>query len=125
MNLLLDTHALLWWLKDDGTLSAAARAAIRDGANSVHVSAATAWEIAVKRALGKLDTADNIEGALSANGFEALPITVAHALAAGALPTHHSDPFDRMLVAQAQLEGLTIVTRDKRIMAYRVAVLAA
>ena len=125
MNLLLDTHAMLWWLDDNPTLSTEARAAIGDGNNAVYVSAATAWEIAIKAALGKLDAPDNFEEALSANAFQQLPISLAHALAVGTLPAHHSDPFDRMLVAQARIEGLTLVTRDEDIIKYGVGVLEA
>ena len=125
MRLLLDTHALLWWIKGDRKLGAAARAAIADDASSVVVSAGSIWEIAIKEALGKLDVKTDLRRQLELNRFLPLPITVEHALAAGALPRHHDDPFDRMLVAQAQAEGLTIVTRDPRFSAYAVATLAA
>lgn len=125
MTLLLDTHALLWWLDDNPTLSREARRAIGDGNHDVFVSAATAWEISIKKALGKLDAPDNIEEALSANAFQELPIRVVHAMAARELPNHHSDPFDRMLVAQASLEGLTLVTRDENIREYEVPILGA
>lgn len=125
MNLLLDTHALLWWLADDPQLSAEARAAVGDAQNVVCVSAATAWEIAIKKAAGKLEAPKDLMAAISASGFQHLPITIAHALAAGQLPNHHSDPFDRMLVAQARLENLTLVTRDERIAKYRVGTLPA
>ncbi len=113
MNLLLDTHALLWWLADDPTLSGEARAAIANPQHEVFVSAATAWEIAIKSELGKLDAPGNLNEELDVNRFRALPISVDHALAAGRLPKHHRDPFDRMLIAQAQHEGLTVVTRDR------------
>lgn len=125
MNLLLDTHVLLWWLEDNPTLSRAPRAALSDGNNAVFVSAASAWEIAIKKTLGKLVAPDNLEAALQANAFQELPIGIVHALAAGALPGHHSDPFDRMLVAQALHENLTLVTRDKNIAQYRVPILEA
>lgn len=124
MRLLLDTHALLWWLADDPELSPAAAGAIAQ-ADVVAASAASAWEIGIKQALGKLTGPDDLLGELTANGFTHLPITVAHALAAGALPPHHSDPFDRMLVAQAVLENCTLVTRDPRLSAYGVAALRA
>ena len=124
MRLLLDTHALLWWLADEG-LSEQARAAIADPANFVAVSAASAWEISVKKALGKLTAPDDLEQAVLTGGFAALPISIADAIAAGALPRHHEDPFDRMLIAQASAEGLTIVTRDKRFTDYGVALLPA
>ncbi len=124
MRLLLDTHALLWWLADEN-LSTQARDAIADPANLVMVSAATAWEISIKRALGKLAAPDDLEQQLHAGGFTALPISIAHGIAAGQLARHHEDAFDRMLIAQAIAEGLTIVTRDKRFEDYGVALLAA
>jgi len=125
LRLLLDTHTLIWWLADDQTLSAEARGAIGDDRNQPFVSAVTAWEIAIKRASGKLDSPSDLEAALDASGLAQLPITVEHALATEVLPFHHRDPFDRMLIAQASVEGLTIVTRDARFAAYRVAVLPA
>ena len=125
MNLLLDTHVLLWWLGDDPSLSPEARAAVASPGNLVYASAATAWEISIKRALGKLEAPDDLDAALAHCGFQALPITVSHATAAGQLPPHHSDPFDRMLVAQANLEHLTLVTRDPQIPRYGVKVLQA
>lgn len=125
MNLLLDTHVLLWWLDDNPILSSDARNTIASGESDVFVSAATAWEIAIKKALGKLVVPDDLEAAIVASGFQELPITVAHATAAGALPPHHTDPFDRMLIAQAQLENLTLVTHDERFVAYDVPILRA
>lgn len=125
MRLLLDTHALLWWLSADPTLSPTATEAIADGTNTVFVSAASAWEMAIKRSLGKLTYPDELAEALAACGFQTLPISLAHALAAGALPRHHDDPFDRILIAQAQIEGLLLVTRDERIRRYPVATLPA
>lgn len=125
MNLLLDTHALLWWLADDPTLSTEARAAIADPETQVFVSAATAWEMSIKATLGKLDVPDNLEEVLQENHFQELPIRIRDARAAGQLPQHHRDPFDRMLVAQAVLENLTVVTRDRAFEAYGVAILPA
>lgn len=123
MRLLLDTHILLWWLADDSALREADRAAIRDPASAVFVSAATAWEIAIKCALGKLAfPTGELPQLLVAEGFEPLGIELRHAIAAGALPPHHHDPFDRMLVAQAQIEGLTIMTIDPMIRRYAIAV---
>lgn len=122
MRLLLDTHALLWWLADEG-LTDQARDAIADPANLVMVSAATAWEISIKKALGKLSAPDDLERQIDESGFASLPIGVTHGIAAGQLPRHHDDPFDRMLIAQAYAEGLTIVTRDKRFADYNVAML--
>ncbi len=124
MRLLLDTNALLWWLADE-SLSAQARDAVADPANLVVVSAASAWEISVKKALGKLAAPDDLEQQVAAGGFSPLPISIAHAIAAGQLPRHHEDPFDRMLIAQASAEGLTIVTRDKRFEDYGAALLSA
>ena len=124
MRLLLDTHALLWWLADEG-LSAQAREAIADPDNLVAVSAASAWEISIKKALGKLAAPDDLEQQIQAGGFTALPISIAHGIAAGRLARHHEDPFDRVLIAQAITEGMTIVTRDKRFDDYAVALLPA
>lgn len=125
MNLLLDTHALLWWLDDSQELSSQARTSISDSQHNVYVSAVTAWEISIKKSLGKLDAPDDLDAALAANAFEEMPLTIAHATAAGQLPNHHSDPFDRMLVAQANVEGLTLVTRDEDIIKYDVVTLRA
>jgi PIN domain nuclease of toxin-antitoxin system len=124
VRLLLDTHALLWWLADEG-LNTQAREAIADPANLVVVSAASAWEISIKKALGKLAAPDDLEQQLQTGGFAPLPISIAHGIAAGRLPRHHEDPFDRMLIAQALAEGLTIVTHDKRFEDYGVTLLAA
>jgi PIN domain nuclease of toxin-antitoxin system len=125
VNLLLDTHAFLWWLADDPKLGERARQAIADGSALVHVSAATLWEIAIKQALGKLNVESaDLAAEIPANGFVELPITGRHALRAGGLPRHHDDPFDRMLVAQALDEGLTLVTRDPALEAYELSTLA-
>jgi len=123
-NILLDTHVLLWWLGASGRLSKKTRRTITECA-SVYVSAATVWEIAIKRALGKLEIPDNLEETLAANSFVPLPISVSHAIAAGRLPRHHDDPFDRMLVAQAALESLTLLTADARLKAYDASILMA
>jgi len=119
---LLDTHALQWWLADEG-LTDQARDAIADPGNLVMVSAASVWEISIKKALGKLSAPDDLEGQVDASGFSPLPISIAHGLAAGRLRRHHDDPFDRMLIAQAFAEGLTVVTHDKRFADYNVAIL--
>ena len=123
MRLLLDTRALLWWLADAG-LTDQARDAIADPDNLVMVSAASAWEISIKKALGKLSAPDDLERQVDENGFAPLPISIAHGFAAGQLPRHHDDPFDRMLIAQAFQEGLTIVTHDERFSHYNVALLS-
>ena len=124
MRLLLDTHALLWWLADEG-LSTQARDAIAEPANLVAVSAASAWEISIKKTLGKLTAPDDLEQQLQAGGFVPLPINIAHVIAAGQISRYHDDPFDRMLIAQALAEDLTIVTRDKRFGDYGVALMTA
>lgn len=123
MKLLLDSHAFLWWLAEDPKLSAGARQAVADPSATVHVSAATVWELAIKAALGKLelDGADLVVE-IEENDFVELPMTARHAHAAATLPRHHDDPFDRMLIAQARIEGLTIVTRDPAFRAYGVAI---
>ena len=125
MNLLLDTHIVLWALADDAALPASARAAITDGTNRAVVSAVSALEISIKRALGKLAAPDDFEDAIARSGFEAMSITMAHARRAGSLPPRHDDPFDRMLIAQAIEEGLTIVTVDAQFSEYGVGVLAS
>ena len=122
MRLLLDTHAFLWWLADDPSLSAAARAAIADPVNTVHVSAATAWEITTKYRLGKLPgaavVAADVAAQIAAERFVALPVDVAHGQHAGALQGPHKDPFDRMLMTQALLESMTLVSNEAVFDAY-------
>lgn len=125
MILLLDAHALLWWLADDATLQADARAAIASPANDVLVSAATVWEIEIKRALGKLKAPDGLVDAVEASGFQALPISLEDAERSGRLPPHHRDPFDRMLVAQAIRLDAVIVSRDDAFAPYGLDVLRA
>jgi PIN domain nuclease of toxin-antitoxin system len=119
LNLLLDTHILLWWLGDSPRLTKRARQAVED-AEIVWVSAISAWEIEVKRRRGLLDAPDNLERTLRARDLRPLNLTLAHAVAAANLPKHHGDPFDRMLVAQAALESLTLVTSDAVLKAYDV-----
>ena len=118
MNLLLDTHVLIWAFSQDPQLSQAATEAIRDGENMVFVSAATAWEIAIKSALGKLKAPLHIDAIIDEKNFLKLNITPHHADYLRQLPNHHRDPFDRMLVAQAQCESLEIITADKTIGLY-------
>lgn len=125
MRLSLDTHTFLWWLDDPKLLSQAARRAIRDGRNTVYVSAAAVWEIAIKRSLGKLDAPNDLEAAMVANRFLPLPVTVAHALAVEVLPDHHRDPFDRLLIAQARHEGFRLVSRDPQVARYDVPLIVA
>ncbi len=123
MRLLLDSHAALWALRDVPRLSEAARTEIVDPDNDVFVSAASLWEIGIKRNLGKLKAPDDLPIRLAARGFVELPVTGRHAWIAGALPLHHNDPFDRLLVAQAQNEHLVLLTADRRLAAYGVATL--
>ena len=120
MKLLLDTHAFLWWDSNDARLPSALYTAIASPQNQVFVSAVTVWEIAIKRGLGKLVFAGTLGKAIEGHGFTALPITVEQAESAGSLPLLHRDPFDRLLVAQAQLEGLILVTVDEDILRYAV-----
>lgn len=116
MRLLLDTHTLIWWVIDSPRLTDAARQAITDAENDVLVSAASAWEIATKVRIGKLPDTDllstNIGGAILAEGFAPLPITLTHAERAGALPGPHKDPFDRMLIAQALSDELYLASNE-------------
>src|SRR5215510_16596420 len=125
MRLLLDTHALLWWLDGDRRLSLKARRAIADQANVILVSAASAWEITTKARLGKLpgatDVAADVAACVTDQGFVPLDITLLHAQRAGRLPGEHRDPFDRMLIAQAQIEDLAVVTNDEVFDEYGVA----
>jgi len=125
MNLLLDTHVLLWWLDADPTLSEKATSMIADGNNLVFVSAAVIWEIRIKQALGKLEIPSNFRRVLDRQPFEMLAITADHANAVGDLPAHHRDPFDRMLIAQATVERLTMVTRDTIIREYKIPIIKA
>ena len=117
MRLLLDTHAFLWWLEGNARLPVAVRHAIEDADNGVIVSAASAWEITTKHRLGKLqqagEVAEDVAGAIAGQGFEELPISVEDAERSGRLPGPHRDPFDRMLIAQALVRNLTLVSIDK------------
>ena len=124
MTLLLDTHVLLWWLADDPRLTPAMREAIADPSTSVVVSAASAWEAAIKAAVGKLRVPDGLREELVRHGFDGLPVTVEDGLAAGALPRHHSDPFDRMLIAQAARRQFVLLTADRRFSDYDVLTLS-
>jgi PIN domain nuclease of toxin-antitoxin system len=123
--ILLDAHALLWWLADDPTLNDDARAAIAAPANDVLVSAGTVWEIEIKRALGNLTAPDGLVAAIEASSLGSLPILATDGERAARLPAHHRDPFDRMLVAQALRLDAVIVTRDAAFAPYEVNVLAA
>ncbi len=124
MQLLLDTHTFLWWLSGDDLLSAAAQTAIADEGNGIFISAASAWEITTKHRLGKLPgvaaIVADIGGAIVDQGFIGLPISLRHGQVAGALPGPHRDPFDRMLIAQAMLENLMLVSNEEPFDAYGV-----
>ncbi|WP_380161258.1 type II toxin-antitoxin system VapC family toxin [Kineococcus sp. R86509] len=122
-TLLLDTHVLLWWLSDDGRLPERMRTAVADGENEVLVSAASAWEMSIKASLGKLTAPDDLREEIERQGFTELPVTVDDGLAAGALPHHHDDPFDRMLIAQATRRGLQLLSVDRRFSDYDVRLL--
>ena len=124
-RLLLDTQALLWWLADDPRLGPNARLLIQDERNEVFVSAASALEIGIKKAIGKLNATDDLDGLVEGEGFDKLPVSFFHGERAGELPQLHRDPFDRMLIAQAQAEGLDIVTNDTMFNAYGVRVIDA
>ena len=123
MNLLLDTHVFLWWCDQNTQLKDEASEAIANPHNTIFISVASAWEIAIKEALGRLKTPGSVEDAVEKNGFSPLGMSFAHARTAGALPLHHRDPFDRMLVAQAQVDGLVIVTHDSLLQPYQVDIL--
>jgi len=122
-SLLLDSHALLWWETDDERLTESAREAVEQADATLFFSAASIWELAIKRAQGKLTLPATFLATLAAEGFAELSVSSAHALDAAALPLLHRDPFDRMLVAQARSERLTLVTNDAHIAAYDVPVL--
>lgn len=123
MRILLDTHVMIWWDAGDPLRPAADRA-IRE-ADQVYVSAVSGWEVAIKQSLGRLQTRRTVARAAAESGFEELPVLLRHAEELARLPAHHRDPFDRMLVAQARVEGLTLVTRDAALKRYELKVLTA
>ena len=125
MNILLDTHVLIWALENNPELSDGARNSIIRASNMVFVSSISIWEIAIKKNLGKLETPDNLQEEIELHRFTPLQINFDHAELAGKLPDIHKDPFDRMLIAQAIIEKLTLVTRDKVIPGYEVNTLIA
>lgn len=122
MTLLLDTHVFLWWRVNAPRLKAPARKAI-GGADVVWISAASGWEAAIKQQLGRLSLADPFRQMVEASDFRELPVTLRHTEQLSVLPTHHADPFDRMLVSQAIVEGATLVTHDRRLEPYDVPIL--
>jgi len=123
VRILLDTHIVLWWLADDARLPPGIRAAMVDGSNDVFVSAVVVAEIAIKQSLGKLDAPLELVTLVTENGLQELPLTAAHSVDLGRLPWLHRDPWDRLLVAQARVEGLTLATVDPRVRGYDVATL--
>ncbi|HZU89421.1 MAG TPA: type II toxin-antitoxin system VapC family toxin [Stellaceae bacterium] len=123
MKILLDTHIFLWWNGHASLILPPLRRAIAEPDNEIYVSAASIWEIGIKRASGKLAVSGGIVAAIRDHGFQLLPITGEHAEHAGALPRHHNDPFDRMLVAQAEIERFVLGTQDPKVGTYGVAVL--
>lgn len=125
MKLLLDTNTVIWWLGNSPQLSPEARREISNPEARVCISIATAWEIAIKRSIGKLETPGDLAYQIEAHGFELLAISLAQTEESASLPLYHRDPFDRMIVAQALVEDLTIVTRDRHIARYGVPILPA
>jgi len=123
VKLLLDTHAALWWLADDARVGREADRYLSDETNRVLLSAAVIWEVAIKRSLGKLHAPADLAPTLLGAGAQPLPVTLDHATAVEALPWHHRDPFDRMLVAQALTEGAVIVSQDDRLRQYGVSLI--
>lgn len=126
MKYLLDTHTFLWWNMEDAQLSALAREILMDGSNEIFLSAASAWEIAIKAARGRLilpeDPTRYVSSRLSLHGFQALPIQIHHAVQVYKLPMHHADPFDRLLIAQSQSESIPLISIDEEIRKYDVEV---
>ncbi len=124
MRLLLDTHTFIWWMTNDRALPASTRAAIGDEENTIFLSAATAWEMAIKHRTGKLPVVTgfiaDIPGAMETEGFFELPVSITHGQMAGNFPLHHKDPFDRMLIAQALAEDLMLVSNETQFDAYGV-----
>ena len=127
MRLLLDTHVLLWWIEGDPRISDRSHALISDAGNTVSVSVASVWEIAIKAGLGQLEVPSNLHGylrrQLARNEFKLLPVLFEHAVAVRDLPLHHRDPFDRLLIAQTRVERLHFVSGDARMKAYAIEVL--
>ena len=124
MRYLLDTYTFLWWNIDDAQLSSLAKEIIANGDNEIFLSAATAWEIAIKAARGRLELPEDptryVSNRLSLHGFQALPIQIHHAVQVYKLPMHHADPFDRLLIAQSQLESMPLISIDSEIRKYEV-----
>jgi PIN domain nuclease of toxin-antitoxin system len=124
-RILLDTHALIWWMNGDQALGEFALECIANENNHVYVSAASIWEMSIKRQLGKLECPVDLDSVIESLGFRKLPISIFHSEQAGQLPIHHKDPFDRMLIAQAQAEGLQIITKDEHFPSYGISLIDA
>jgi PIN domain nuclease of toxin-antitoxin system len=120
LKLLLDTHAALWWLSEDERFGEATAVQLTDETNQILLSAVVVWEVAIKRSLGKLEIPENFASTLLDAGLQPLPISLDHAAAVEQLPWHHRDPFDRMLVAQASIEGAAVVSPDEALRPYGV-----
>ena len=127
MRYLLDTHTFLWWNMDDAQLSSLAKELIADGNNEIFISAASAWEIAIKTARGRLtlpeDPTRYVSNRLSLHGFQALPVQIHHAVQVYKLPLHHADPFDRLVIAQSQIESMSLISADMEIRKYEIEVI--
>ena len=117
-RILLDTHTLIWWMSGSEQLGKLSQQMITDEQNQVYVSAASIWEMSIKRQMGKLQIPDDLDSIIEELGFEKLDISLFHAEQAGSLPMHHKDPFDRMLIAQAQAEGLQLISTDEHFPKY-------
>ncbi len=119
-RLLLDTHALIWWMNGSSQLGPMSKQLIAEKNNQIYVSAASIWEMSIKRQMGKLEVPDDLDSIIDELGFDKLDISLFHAEQAGNLPTHHKDPFDRMLIAQAQAEGLQVISSDEHFPKYNI-----
>jgi PIN domain nuclease of toxin-antitoxin system len=125
LRLLLDTHVMLWAISDPERLSVQARSAIASEENEVFVSVISPWEIAIKKSRNRIETPDDLDRGLESSRFKLLPVLLRHTKAIESMPHHHRDPFDRMLVAQAIVDGMTLVTADRKLTRYAVALLPA
>ena len=120
MSYLLDTHTFIWWIQDNLNLSYKSKEVISNPNNLIFVSSVNTWKITIKKSLGKIKVPDNLESIILKCGFEVLPITIKHTLYIENLENYHDDPFDRLLISQAIIENLTLITRDERIIKYKV-----
>ena len=120
MGYLLDTHTFIWWIQDNLNLSYKSKEVISNPNNLIFVSSVNTWEITIKKSLGKLNVTDNLENIILKCGFEVLPINIKHTLYIENLDKYHDDPFDRLLISQAIIENLTLITRDENIIKYKI-----